>query len=373
MAQSLLTIILGVWVVGIFASIADDDDQYAMYRAFVGGQNILGTSLQTVTSIVLSVEVQAQNFSMDACLGLTSEVNACPVPVYGAPEFVKETYLAAQVLFAESVLAASVSGADIMNSMMTPDAVQEWQGALGWASGNLSLAEADVAWYAGIDMQTMGIAWVAHTVLVVFSRFFLTRDMSIQCAGVSLVQVGAFASTASSFGSLLQAVSATGASAGALSVGGTALCDGSSRNALHCSGNSSGASSLVHMAPVVVQAINACPAQVQVCAFLGMGTIVRADNGCTFIASSNVTINSGSCRYGQTLVESCCGPLVHILIIFILKTDLQTSRVWASLCRGAPGHVHRQPVRHVFAYVLQCTLSLFVFALWSFVFFVFWV
>jgi hypothetical protein len=68
------------------------------------------------------------------------------------------------------------------------------------------------------------------------------------------------------------------------------------------------------MAPVVVQAINACPAQVQVCAFLGMGTIVRADNGCTFIASSNVTINSGSCRYGQALVESCCGPLVHILI-----------------------------------------------------------
>lgn len=150
MARSLLIIVLGAWVVGIFASIADDDDQYAMYRAFVGGQNILGTSLQTVTSIVLSVEVQAQNFSMDALLGLTSEVNACPVPVYGAPEFVKETYLAAQVLFAESVLAASVSGADIMNSMMTPDAVQEWQGALGWASGNLSLAEADVAWYVGV-------------------------------------------------------------------------------------------------------------------------------------------------------------------------------------------------------------------------------
>jgi hypothetical protein len=185
MAQSLLTIILGVWVVGIFASIADDDDQYAMYRAFVGGQNILGTSLQTVTSIVLSVEVQAQNFSMDACLGLTSEVNACPVPVYGAPEFVKETYLAAQVLFAESVLAASVSGADIMNSMMTPDAVQEWQGALGWASGNLSLAEADVAWYAGIDMQTMGIAWVAHTVLVVFSRFLNQGHEHSVCRSVT--------------------------------------------------------------------------------------------------------------------------------------------------------------------------------------------
>lgn len=164
----------------------------------------------------------------------------------------------------------------------------------------------------------MDITWVAHTVSVVFPCYFLTRDMSIQCAGVSLVQVGAFASTASAFGSLFQAVSATGASAGALSVGGTALCDGSSRNALHCSGNSSGASSLVQMAPVVVQAINACPAQVQVCAFLGMGTIVRADNGCTFLASSNVTINSGSCRYGQALVESCCVYPLFISLYFYI-------------------------------------------------------
>ena len=88
MAMRILLLAVAV-VVRVSAGGPTDDDQYALYTAFVAAQNDMGSSVETVASTVLNVEVQAVNWSVPAWLGQVSVEDKCPQPDYGMTAFVR--------------------------------------------------------------------------------------------------------------------------------------------------------------------------------------------------------------------------------------------------------------------------------------------
>jgi hypothetical protein len=72
----------------VVAQSANDDDHNSMYIAFNGGQNKMGSSLATVTSVVLNDEVQAANLTADAWLGAMDVDDKCLAPPFGVSNFV---------------------------------------------------------------------------------------------------------------------------------------------------------------------------------------------------------------------------------------------------------------------------------------------
>jgi hypothetical protein len=60
----------------------------------------------------------------------------------------QETYMAVQTVFAETVLASSVSGRTEVNTLMSSDVLRAWQAAFAWVSPNMTFGHLDAAWYA---------------------------------------------------------------------------------------------------------------------------------------------------------------------------------------------------------------------------------
>ena len=132
---------------------------------------------------------------------------------------------------------------------------------------------------------------------VLFFPCHVDRDLVIRCNQTVILQVGAYAA-ATTNGSWFHTTAATGASCGNQVVSGTASCAAEERPIdLQCVGNDVSNSSLLDMAPAVVQAINSCTnpgSSISVCALLGMtARLETAGTGCLFAASTNVTMTGG--------------------------------------------------------------------------------
>jgi hypothetical protein len=174
------------------------------------------------------------------------------------------------------------------------------------------------------------------------------REMSIQCAGVAILNVGAYAAVTSN-GTSFHSVAAMGAAVDspAMSVGAATTCVAVTSVPQHvvCEPSNPPAevsdNGLLSMAPVVEQAILACaPGSVETLTFLGMTANVEGADGCLFRGSTNVTLDGrdgyvGDVGCGDDACTLWVGGGGGVVGVWPQVSRAEQSwRIRAGLCRG---------------------------------------